>query len=1073
MKKNRFLFLGILALALMFGLVLTGCPDLNGSNDDDKGPSVDTSVLETAIAVAENAKTGVLTTNDAAQVAAGLEWVTQGDMDTLNAAITDAKNALSSAATQVDVNAAVTTLNSAVTAFKGKIKTDGTKNSNFTPEELTQLIELAEGVKENVETSADGTDKAPSVYWVTQGTLTALNNAITAAKGAADANRDNLYKALINAINTFKAAKQPGKRANILTITGLSAYNGKEISLGLFDSQEVKGTPAISNNSWQVVQNGTVQVSLYTRGSGDSSAIPWAGTGSYYAAFMVEIDDNSGKLYVTNNKKSFDSHDITVPFSDFKETAVPTDNNNNDDNNRGEQIGKISGTITLTNIPNPKPEEIYISAHDSNWNWSSYSSKISLSGVSGNTASSIAWTIPLYENDSNGSLKDRTGTENISFRLYVQNAGSNNGFEIQLDSTKNLNLSDKSNIQAGDLGTVSIATITLSGTLKISNGGSPVPNVSISVYKKGGNNSSIGYGSLESPATSGESWSILIAAQEPGTEITFYVSAYDADWKNNIFSKEVSPDTTKSVSNQPVSGIVLDIGDISVGRMSGTVSFTNIPSPAPYSISLYASYGYSDTSSGKSIYGGRYTPVTLNGSTGTWSIPRDDDFLAALENGDQKVRFTLSITLNQGENGNSLAPIEKTVGKNGIGAVDLGSVAIPNYIKLSGTFTGTYNGGTVSRVNIYPRTQEGQSLGNGTYLSTPSTGTSWMMYIPALDTSTKLVFFVSGYSSDNTTLFSNVLVSPSQTQAVSNQPVSGIVINIGDIRPDTLSVANAPQGSYTAYITETYITQSNYASIISGNKKATGTGSGSSVTLTWDASVDKTQYKSYHVLISAGSVTKYRNYVSFVNGIGSIDWNDMTGVSGAGGGGDNGGNGSGTGGGGGGDDNTGGATLPGAKGKLTLTGFSEFNGKYVYSALVTTSGKALIGTNAVEITGGVTSISMVRINGGNAEVPLYYMNTSGTTVADLYVPYDGSETFSAVAVMIVNDSDGKFVASDAASFATNYAGMIGSNTSNTSFTPSTSNGSITISRSDAKTMTEMMADPTSMANVKYMLILPQ
>jgi hypothetical protein len=177
---------------------------------------------------------------------------------------------------------------------------------------------------------------------------------------------------------------------------------------------------------------------------------------------------------------------------------------------------------------------------------------------------------------------------------------------------------------------------------------------------------------------------------------------------------------------------------------------------------------------------------------------------------------------------------------------------------------------------------------------------------------------------------------------------------------------------------------------------------------------------------------------------------------------------------------SGGGTLAGAKGKLTLTGFNEFNGKYVYSALVTTSGKYLIGTNAVmELTGAEFVMSMVQISGGKAEVPLYYITTSaGTTIADIYVPYEGSETFTAVGIMIINDADGKFTNSDAASMATNYAGMISSNPSNTSFTPSTVNGSITISRSDVMTMNEMTAEMAEgnydiMKTIKYLLTLPQ
>jgi fibronectin type 3 domain-containing protein len=166
----------------------------------------------------------------------------------------------------------------------------------------------------------------------------------------------------------------------------------------------------------------------------------------------------------------------------------------------------------------------------------------------------------------------------------------------------------------------------------------------------------------------------------------------------------------------------------------------------------------------------------------------------------------------------------------------------------------------------------------------------------------------------------------------------------------------------------------------------------------------------------------------------------------------------------------GGDTLAGAKGKLTLTGFSGFDGKYVYSALVTSSGNYLIGTNGIDYNAGDPIISMVPISGGTVEVPLYTA-TTGTSVADIYVPYEGSETIQTVSIIIVNDADGKFTASDAASFATNYAAIIGSNALNTSFTASTTNGSITISRSDVITADEMTMD--NMYTAKYMLILAQ
>jgi hypothetical protein len=169
-----------------------------------------------------------------------------------------------------------------------------------------------------------------------------------------------------------------------------------------------------------------------------------------------------------------------------------------------------------------------------------------------------------------------------------------------------------------------------------------------------------------------------------------------------------------------------------------------------------------------------------------------------------------------------------------------------------------------------------------------------------------------------------------------------------------------------------------------------------------------------------------------------------------------------------GGNNSGGGTLAEAKGKLTLTGFNEFDGKYVYSALITSSGNTLVGTKGVDYNAGNPIVSMVPISGGTAEVPLYTINPAGTSVANAYIPYEGSETFQIVAIMIVNDADGKFTSSEAASFAQNYAAMISSNPSNTSFTPRTTNGSITISRSDVKTTAEM---PSDMNTVKYILVV--
>jgi hypothetical protein len=82
-----------------------------------------------------------------------------------------------------------------------------------------------------------------------------------------------------------------------------------------------------------------------------------------------------------------------------------------------------------------------------------------------------------------------------------------------------------------------------------------------------------------------------------------------------------------------------------------------------------------------------------------------------------------------------------------------------------------------------------------------------------------------------------------------------------------------------------------------------------------------------------------------------------------------------------------------------------------------------------------------------------------------------------VSILIVSDDDGKFTSNEASSFSTTYAGMIASNSANTGFRPETSNGNITISRSDVMTTAELteaiMGDANAAQTVKYLLSLPQ
>jgi hypothetical protein len=1246
---------------------------------------VDTSALKTAIATANAAKAGVPVAADANKIAQGLHFVTQAQLAALNTAITNAQTVADDpGVSQNDVTAAIEALSGAVTVFNAAQQNNtGTKSTGFTENDRTTLIQTANAAKSGVKTSQDGSDIAPDEIWVTKAAMDSLDSAIATLSSELN---DTNYLALAGALNTFNAAKQSGKKAKTLTITGLpTTLNDTEIQAGLFTSKDIQGSPTIMGSG--TIKDGALQMELYSL-IGDGVRVPWNGNGSYYVAFQTF----DRKLYISRNTAAFNSNSTTVAYSGFEETEMPGPE-------PVEGVGNITGTIAFSDYAEPRPEvRIRIRTENGNIDGEGRSYTVDANGN---------FTIPFTQN-----FLDRlqNAEQTLYFNLNVGSGSSQLNIELESKTISAANLSE-GNINVGSFGTVSLASTTLSGTINVSNDGNPIPVVYIGAYNAQG--SYIGQASLESPAA-GASWSINIPVQTGG-KVRFSVDGYDSrNNGNNLFYKNLEPEATAFVSNQPISNIALNIGDISQGRMSGTISFTNIPSPAPYRIYVSARYGGSNWTW---IGGGQRYAITVTGSTGTWAIPRDDNFLAALDSGNQTVTFVLYAQLTQDGGDFTIATAEKTVSKSELGPVNLGSASLA-YITLSGTFSGTYNGGTIPYVYISVTKADTGNYISSSSLRFPPNGSEWILYAPSQQSPTEVVLAVQG-SDSSSTLFQFRGFSLGNTDTIQNQSISGVNINLGNVSPNSLKVFNNPP-SYTVTITNDYIYTSNYTEVTSVTM---GSATGGDIVFTTPLESNK----SYNVVISAGGVTKFKNNVYFYYGsVGSVDWNDMTeipaglkaplnlgaeaegynivlswdsvsaanyyriyrsnssdgtystltnsntnsytnsnlssgttyyykvstvdsagnespkstaasatvaglsaptgltatasgnsisltweSVIGASGyriyrsdsasgtytqtgsatttpytdsgraagtyyykviardsygnestesavvsatvsGGEQalagsvsiGGtpqvgstltantsslNGSGTisyvwlrdgspisgatasshvlasadqdayikvrvtrsgmsgfvessqvgpvtEAGSSSDDNT----LPGAKGKLTLTGFNEFNGKYVYFVQTTTSEEYLIGTNAIEVVDSEAVISMVQISGGSAEVPLYTANpsSSGTTVADIYVPYEGSEPFQTVSIMIVNDADGKFTYAETVSLATNYAGSISSNPSNTSFTPSTNNGNITISRSDVKTtaeITEAMLDGDSaiMQTLKYMLILPQ
>jgi chitodextrinase len=148
----------------------------------------------------------------------------------------------------------------------------------------------------------------------------------------------------------------------------------------------------------------------------------------------------------------------------------------------------------------------------------------------------------------------------------------------------------------------------------------------------------------------------------------------------------------------------------------------------------------------------------------------------------------------------------------------------------------------------------------------------------------------------------------------------------------------------------------------------------------------------------------------------------------------------------------GGGTLAAPKGKLTLTGFSQYDGYYVLPTAViggmptseeeAENAVSLVGLTGAEWSESAAFMSLARINGGAAEIPLYRTTNEEPASLDDFIPYEGNDALG-VLVFIVTDDDGK-ITPDEGELNNTVATIM----SNFDFTPHASNGNITISISD-------------------------
>jgi len=484
--------------------------------------------------------------------------------------------------------------------------TSPVQSSDYTQERLNALIARADAVMADLKGSSNnGEDVSESDFWVTPDLWENLVNARRAAEDHGG-NIEKAYNDLASALAAVDKAKKEGlgPHQRELTIEGLdNSFSGRiEIGLGLYGSNAINGTesPEIFGNG--EVVGGTVTVPLYSKGK-------WTGDSSLYYVFIQRYTGEP-RAYISNSQFRFDGKDYkqTAKFSEFSsftftytfsEIAVPLGisiprwgttygaildgmedgelpglfkdalykdkarNKQFDDDDPirpdtlvysefnylagiGEwQIGAITGTITLTGISDVQQVSISFYSRDT-----PFRSRNRLIHIS-DDGTNLTWSIPIYNVD--GFSYPVTG----NFRLDVVSKDDDSTFFVDIPSPDPIN---KETFDVGDLGSIRLGSITLSGTINVTHDGQVVPFVEIvALYDTF---FELGRTTLASPGSNAV-WSMKAGqpVNSKITSVTFRVIGYPNDemkWENNLFVKEITISQSVSGDND-IGGIVLNV----------------------------------------------------------------------------------------------------------------------------------------------------------------------------------------------------------------------------------------------------------------------------------------------------------------------------------------------------------------------------------------------------------------------------------------------------------------------------------------------------------------------------------
>jgi hypothetical protein len=205
----------------------------------------------------------------------------------------------------------------------------------------------------------------------------------------------------------------------------------------------------------------------------------------------------------------------------------------------GISTGNINGTVSFTGYTDQQVS-ISVGYSSSEFDYVNWENGASVTGFG-------SFSIP-YTEEFLTALQ--SGPQYLHFELYIR-SDSYEFFKYIGYRQVYLTDLDKGDLNVGGLGTVSLATITLSGTITVTYNGQTVPLVLIDAYA---GSQFINSAKLPSPGT-GEAWSLILPAFDSPTDITLQIYG---EGEKSLFMRSESV----SVSNTNVTVPPLNLGDI-------------------------------------------------------------------------------------------------------------------------------------------------------------------------------------------------------------------------------------------------------------------------------------------------------------------------------------------------------------------------------------------------------------------------------------------------------------------------------------------------------------------------------